>query len=1014
MTQQRTFRLAIAGAGQGGKALLDVLLDDSNIEVVAISDSRIDAPALQLAETRAIPICYSVDKLPECDMAINVTGCSEVSKQLRQHFSTDVEIMEGKAAHFFYDQVRKRKNEKEQVERMLAEFEKLNRVGRQLNTSGSLSLMLKLVLHEAMQVTGSQAGTISLYNHSTRALSLHTASGFSEGFETQEPWIIREGGLTERILTERKPFVINDISKSDTFSLNTVLANEGVKALVAVPLTLGGDIVGILYVNDFTPRDYDENQVCILDLLANQAAHAIQKAHLFQAIEQEKEELKSLNEHLESRIMERTADLTKANEELTRANKAKSQFLSNMSHELRTPLTSINGFSEFLLDGFIGPLNEAQSKYLKNINVSGKHLLELINGILDLSKIEAGKMSLKLEKVSVATLFEEIMLVLEGYATKENVTLNLQCDAGLPDIFLDRTKFKQILYNICSNAIKFSPEGGEVTIVVNFDKASFISGEEELYASLSIAVYDQGIGISPEDQKIIFNPFEQVDGSHSRNFEGTGLGLTLTKQLIEMHGGTITVESAVGQGSCFTFTLPVETKRPKAAKSSGIPATGPDLIGEPPLGSSRVRENAPLILVVDDDAHSLEITTLYLSGAGYRVCHARNGDEALNIAIKKRPFLILLDIMMPDKDGWEVLQELKSEAETCDIPVIICSVSENQELGVALGATDYLTKPIDRELLTSKLHNLGKGLHSKHRTMHVLAIDDDENIRELYTATLSAQGYRVHAAANGPDGLRLAEQVEPDVIILDLMMPGMDGFEVTEQLKQHPSTQDIPIIVVTAKELTVAERMRLMGHIEECVSKEAFTQGQLLQEIHYFETLYPYQAGLKDEISGLLNHRYFQIRLGQELSRSKRNDQNLACILVDLDEFARFSECANEGYVHSALRKVGDFFMKNLRGSDIATRHRTDEFAMILTQTELEGALLVTKRLKNLIEAYPFPGEDMLGEHGLTCCASISLFPEDGDTAEKLMQNCHSLIQIAKAKGGNRLAYCHHGEVVIK
>jgi len=1008
-----SFKLAIIGAGRGGEALLNVLQDDDNIEVVGISDSRSDAPALALATSRSIPIFHAITELPACDMVINVTGSGEASQQLRKHFSADVEIMEGKAAHFFYDQVGKRKKEKEQVERMLTEFEKLNRVSRQLNTTNSLTQMLKLVLREALLVTHSAAGTISLYDKSTRALSLHTSSGFSEGFEKQEPWIVRTGGLTERILNERKPFVVPNIFESDEFSLNIVLANEGVEALVALPLALGDEIVGILYVNDFSPRNYDDNQVTILDLLGNQASHAIQKARLFQSIEDEKHELKSLNEHLETRIMERTGDLTKTNEELIRANQAKSQFLSNMSHELRTPLTSINGFSEFLLDGFVGELNEAQSKYLKNINLSGKHLLELINGILDLSKIEAGKMSLKLEKIDVATLLDEIILVLEGYATKENVSLKLECDSNIPCIFLDRTKFKQILYNICSNAIKFSPERSEVTIVVHYDKTSYISGQEEKYTTLYVSVTDQGIGISPEDQKIIFNPFEQADGSHSRNFEGTGLGLTLTKQLVEMHGGTIDVESSPGKGSCFTFTLPAETEASSAFDISKLSEATGEYIAQFQQQPHTVAADAPLILVVDDDAHSLEISTLYLSDAGYRVCHAMNGEDALDVARRKRPFLILLDVMMPGKDGWEVLQELKLDAETSAIPVIMCTVSENEELGVALGATDYLSKPIDRDQLANKLNVLGKGLHSRHNSLHILAIDDDQGTRELYAATLSAQGYKVHTAASGQEGLNLAESMEPDIILLDLMMPGMDGFEVAEKLKMHPHTQDIPIIVVTAKELTVAERMRLVGHIEDCVSKESFSKEHLLQEIQQFETLYPHQAGLKDPISGLLNHRYFQIRLSQELSRSARNGQNLACVLIDLDGFVRFSKHASEAYVHAALRKVGNFFMNNLRGSDIATRHRVDEFAMILTQTELEGALLVVKRLKNLIEAYPFPGEEILGDKGITACAAISMFPEDGEAAETQLQHCHEMIQLGKSEGGNKLCYRQYGNVVM-
>ncbi len=1011
-------RIVIVGAGRGGAAILEVLYDDKNIEIVAIVDSNKEAVAFRLARECGISVVCSIEDAPNCDIAINVTGSSQVSDQLHQHYGAAVEVMEGEAARFFYDQICKRRHEKEQVERMLADFEHLNKVGHRLNMTSHLEEMLKLVLNEAMRVTESPAGTVSLYNKDTKSLSLRVSIGFSEGFKKQEAWVVREGGLTQRILNECKPFAVGNIAESEGFNLNLILEKEGVQALIAVPLVLGSDIVGILYVNDFSTRKFTDDQICILDLLGNEAAHAIQKVRLFDEVKQEKEELKSLNDELESRVMSRTRELTLANDELVRTSQAKSQFISNMSHELRTPLTSINGFSELLIDELFGPLNEAQAKYLKNINVSGKHLLELINGILDLAKIESGKMSIKLEVVNVEKLFNEVMLVLEGYANKANVRLKLEHQVEIPSVLLDRTKFKQILYNLSSNAIKFSPEGSEVSIHTNYDTSSFLTGNQEAYASLSVAVKDQGIGIAAEDLETIFNPFEQVDGTHSRNFEGTGLGLTLTKRLVDMHGGQITVESAQGEGSCFTFTLPIETELPTQPL---LPVTTDvadrqerAAIAKPSRKPVPVAADAPLILVVDDDANSLEVNTLYLTEAGYRVCHAMNGDDALEMARKKRPFLIMLDVMMPGKDGWEVLQELKLDAETADIPVMMCTVSENEELGVALGATDYLSKPIDRNLLANKLKSLGRGKLRKHQTMHVLAVDDDEQIRELYEATLSQQGYRVHCAANGHEALQMAESIEPDIIILDLMMPGMDGFEVAERLKGQPKTQHIPIIVVTAKELTIAERMRLMGHIEDCVSKESFSKEGLLNEIKQFETVYPQRAGLKDSVSGLLNHRYFQIRLGQEMSRSQRSKQPLACVLFDLDNFARFSELAGEGYGHSALRKVGDFLIKNLRGSDIATRYRIDEFAMILNQTELEAAVFVVNRFKSMIEAYPFPREEELGKDGLTACAAIAMFPEDGDTPEKLMQSCQALIQDAKGKGKNTLVYRKNGQVIFK
>lgn len=1012
--RQMAFRLAIVGAGRGGESILRVLQDDGNIDVVAVSDANPDAPGLKLAKAVGIPVCHDLSELPEADIVINVTGSARVSAELRSHFSDGAEIVEGRSAYFFYDQLSKRKGEKERVEALLGAFKHLNSLGRMLNASASLDQMLELVLKEAIQVTGSPAGTISIYDAESRSLTLGCSIGFSADFDQQQPWVLRSGGVTERIFRERKPFVVNDTAATEGFNLSDMAAREGVKALVAAPLMLESEIVGILYVNDFEGRDYNENQLLMLDLMANEAAHAIQKARLFMAVKQEKAELKSLNEHLESRVLDRTRELTRTNEELVRASRAKSQFLSNMSHELRTPLTSINGFSEFLLDGFVGELNDAQSKYLKNINVAGKHLLELINGILDLSKIEAGKMALKLEMVDIHRLLEEVLLVLEGYATKANVQLKLSCPDDIPELLIDRTKFKQILYNLCSNAIKFSPDGGEVAIGIGYDNASLINGQDaDGYHTLCTSVHDQGIGIPEEAQASIFNPFEQVDGSHSRSYEGTGLGLTLTKRLVEMHGGNISVESAPGEGSTFTFILPIEDAE-QLAQEPAITEARRAAIASSDDKPLSINTDSPQILIVDDDPHTLEIITLYLTNAGYRVCHAMNGEEALDAARKKRPFLILLDVMMPGKDGWEVLQELKIDPETSDIPVVMCTVSENEELGIALGATDYLTKPFDRESIISKLASLSKGIHKRRRTTHILAIDDDEKIRELYEATLPTEGYKVHTAANGPDGLKLAEQVEPDIILLDLMMPGMDGFEVAERLKQQPRTREIPIIVVSAKELTMNERIRLMGHIEECVSKDGFSPKRLLEEIHQFETIYPQQAGLKDPVSGLLNHRYFQIRLTQELSRSERNSQSMACVLFDLDHFSRFCESAGTAYMHAALRKIGNFFIGNLRGSDTATRHRVDEFALLLPQCELDMAIMVVSRLKNMIEAYPFPGEEALGEHGLTACAAITMFPEDGGSPDTLLARAQELLKTAREHGGNKLAYRQLGEVIIK
>ena len=1016
-------RVAIVGAGRGGSAMLEVLREDENIEIVGIVDADTEAPGIQKARQYGVPVAEKIDQISGYDLLINVTGSKEVSARLHQQLPDNAELIEGASARFFYDQLMKRQREHAQVQSMLVELAHLNSLGQRLNASSDLDEMLTMVLQEAMSLVHVPAASVSLYDAESRMLSLVVSSGFSDAFDNQPPWRVREGGLTEQILRSRKPYAVNDVDDPETaFSLNGVLVDEGVKSLVAVPLVLDDTTVGILYVDDFKPRCFDQEQLRLLSLLAGQAVHSIQKERMIRELRRSQEAMSRLNEELESRIMARTRDLRMANEELVRASQAKSQFISNMSHELRTPLTSINGFSELLIDELFGPINDQQRSYLENILSSGNHLLGLINGILDMAKIESGRMGLELDRFDVGRVIEDAGRVLQGFAAKAGATLEFKVDDDVPVMLIDRTKFKQILYNLCSNALKFSPEGGVVTVRASVEEMPTIGEDGGAMRALRVEVQDQGIGIAAKDIDRIFNPFEQVEGDHARRFEGTGLGLSLTKRLVELHGGTIGVTSELGKGSCFYFTLPIEEVDEEAALAEQTIAERTQEQREVKPVQVTVKEHhkptpvsadAPLILVVDDDQGSQELATLYLTEAGYRVCRASDGYEALERAREEHPFMIMLDVMMPGKDGWEVLQELKLDPATADIPVMMCSVAEGQELGVALGATDYITKPIDRKALSSKLASLGLGLKRGNKTVHILAVDDDPKIRELYLASLSADGYRVHTAANGHEALEMAEAIEPDVILLDLMMPEVDGFTVVERLKQHPRLMDIPVIVVSAKELTVAERMQLAGKVEDLVSKEGLSKEELIAQVHHVEQTYPQRAGLQDSVSGLFNHRYLQIRLSQEINRAERNKQPFSVVLLDIDQFSKFCEVAGQAYAQSALHKIGELLLRDSRGSDVASRYRIDEFVAVLTGTEVAGALRVAMRYRNSIENYPFPMEEKLGEFGLTVSAGVAQYPEDGETPEALMATCQKLVRKAKEEGRNRVAYKENGEVKV-
>ncbi|MDQ6951310.1 MAG: response regulator [Mariprofundales bacterium] len=1017
-------RVVIVGAGRGGAAMLGVLHSDSNIEIVGVVDANDAAQGLALARRYGIPVADSIDKMEGYALAINVTGQAELSEVIRQHLPEGAELIEGVSARFFYDQLIKRQQEQEHIQAMLADLAHLNNLGQRLNAVDSLDEMLTMVLNEAMFVAQAPAGSVSLYDAEAHHLALEVSHGFSAAFDHQASWPVRAGGLTEQILNSRKPFVVNDVHDSSVgFTPNAVLDREGVEALLAVPLVLDDLPVGILYVDDFVPREFETEQLRLISLLAGQAAQSIQKVRMIKELHRGKDALTSLNEDLEARIMTRTRDLRMANEELVRVGQAKSQFISNMSHELRTPLTSINGFSELLIDELFGPINDQQRSYLENILSSGKHLLELINRILDMAKIESGRMGLELDRFDVSRVIEDVCNVLQGFAAKAGVTLEFAVDDGVPVMLIDRTKFKQILYNLCSNALKFSPEGGVVTVRAQMVELPATGDGQQVLQGLRVSVQDQGIGIAKKDIQRIFNPFEQVDGGHARRFEGTGLGLSLTKRLVELHGGNVDVTSELEQGSCFSFTLPVETVEEEAllAQHGRIERRSEDDSIATPVQVTlkdhhkltSVAPDAPLILVVDDDQGSQELATLYLTEAGYRVCRASDGYEALDRAREEHPFLIMLDVMMPGKDGWEVLQELKLDPSTAEIPVMMCSVAEGQELGVALGATDYISKPINRKALSAKLAALSLGRKRGGQTTHILAVDDDAKIRELYVGALSADGYRVHTAASGREALEKAAAIEPDVILLDLMMPEMDGFAVVEALKQHPRLHDIPVIVVTAKELTVAERMQLAGKVEDLVSKEGISKESLIAQVHHFEQIYPQRAGLQDPVSGLLNHRYLQLRLSQEISRAARTEQPFSVVLFDIDDFNKFCEVAGQANAQTALHKIGEFLLRDSRGSDVASRYRIDEFAIVLTGTEQAAAVRVASRYRNTIESYPFPKEETLGEHGLTVSAGVAHYPEDGATPEELMASCQKMVRKAKDEGKNRVAYIQAGEVTI-
>ena len=504
-------------------------------------------------------------------------------------------------------------------------------------------------------------------------------------------------------------------------------------------------------------------------------------------------------------IEQKNQELDLRNREVERANRMKSQFLASMSHELRTPLNAILGFSGLLAEQRAGSLNEKQTRYVNHIQSGGQHLLQLINDILDLSKIEAGRLELHLENFPLAEVMPEVLSVIQPLAAEKKIKLDSAVEAGLR-LHADRVRFKQILYNLLSNALKFTPEGGMVSIQ---------SWPEEKWVHLMVR--DTGIGISAEEQERIFDEFRQVGTTTRGVTEGTGLGLAITRKLVDRHGGKIWVESELGQGSRFHILLPSGFALP-----TDVAATVPVV----PLRSSRTQ---PLILIVDDDPVTHELLANYLEPEGYQTISAESGGAALEKARDLQPDAITLNMLMPGKSGWLTLHILKSTPETASIPVIIVSIVDQKEMGFALGAAEYLVKPVPREVL---LQAIAKHLGMrKNGAFQILVVEDQPQDLQMMTEVLESAGYSILPAPGGREAIERLAQTRPDAVLLDLLMPEVDGFQVIRHMKETSLLRDIPIFVLTAKDLNDGEMELLTRETRAFFRKGIPWKGELLRQV---------------------------------------------------------------------------------------------------------------------------------------------------------------------------------------
>jgi len=535
-------------------------------------------------------------------------------------------------------------------------------------------------------------------------------------------------------------------------------------------------------------------------------------------------EILDLNTSLERRVAERT-------QQLQAANNAKSDFLAKMSHELRTPLNSIIGVSEMMKHGLLGQLDARQVGFAGDIFDAGQHLLSLINDILDLSKVEAGMLQIEPDAVDIAALLKSSMLVVRETAHAHRIRLDLRLDRALGSMLADERKLKQIAYNLLSNAVKFSPDGGAVTLRARRCARAEVALDGTLPGRLialppgkdveflAITVEDAGVGIAEEHLPELFEPFTQVGSSLSGREGGTGLGLSLVRRLAELHGGTVGVASRPGAGSQFSVWLPYREAAPVAQEG-----------GTAPEATAPTAHVAPLALVVEDDDWTAELIEAQLCAEGFEVMRAATAEEGLARAVKRIPQLITLDIFLPAMDGWEFLRRLKADPHLAEVPVVVISVSKDRDHGIALGARRVLQKPFVREELAAALAGLVK-VRRDGDPARVLVVDDNVKAVEVVATALEAEGYRALRAYGGAEAIEAVRGAPPDLMILDLMMPEVNGFEVARVLRESEHTARIPILVLTAKDLSAEDHARLNGMVSAIMTKANFSRGALLAEL---------------------------------------------------------------------------------------------------------------------------------------------------------------------------------------
>ncbi len=675
-----------------------------------------------------------------------------------------------------------------QAQRRALELQTASEIARDTASTLSLDLLLERIVNLLAERFTFYHASLFLIDDSGSFAVVREATG-SAGKEMKEirhKQAVGSRSVVGVVTSSGKPFILNDTLSDTAFFADPLLPET--RSEMGVPLKLNNTIIGALDLHAREANAFNQDDVTVLQILADQIAIAIENARAYELSQKAIEEMKEID-------------------------RVKSQFLANMSHELRTPLNSIIGFSRVILKGIDGPVNETQKTDLNAIYNSGQHLLSLINDILDLSKIEAGKMELAFAEVSLPDLINSAMSTAVGLVKDKTVKLQTAIPDNLPLVRADNTRVRQVLINFLSNAAKFTDEGD---IIVEASQIIGPKGAPEVM----VTVTDSGPGIAVEDQSKLFLPFSQVDDSPTRKTGGTGLGLSICRSLIDMHGGRIgLLHSEVGKGSTFYFTLP--TVQPVK-----------------PFYTGTLQPSSTTLLAIDDDPRVIALYERYLKPHGYQVIALTDSKQAVERVKQVQPFAVTLDIMMPEKDGWQVMRELKNCPETSKIPIIICSILESQEKGFSMGAADYLLKPFLEEDMLNAINRLNQD----GQIHQVLVIDDNpDDLRLLKKMLEEGEKYQVIPAENGNQGWEMLQTSRPDAIIMDLFMPEMNGFEILGKLRSNADLRSIPVIILTGADLSPEQHQQLLDFGQSVLSKGFLRENELLSLLE--DALRKFQPG---------------------------------------------------------------------------------------------------------------------------------------------------------------------------